>query len=178
MLGVASGSILSSMRVISNGRPSDALEVRGPNPPANAIRDSYAAAIAAGIRLFNNSYGSPGNVSTMSLEDATGGFDVETFRAAVNAGAVLVWASGNEATAYSEGEPGLPFHFKDLEKGWVSVISVRQDCSARQVCRPAASPLSGASRRRVKTSTWPPFLSVKAEDNTNEPTARPTRPRW
>jgi hypothetical protein len=134
MEGVAPDVTLSNIQILNSGGGF----IR-PNPFTN-IATGYNQAIADGIRVFNNSWGSSLQVtdatpttaaSVIAVEEGTTTEDVERFfaamRAATAAGAVLVFANGNEAGSNPSITSGLPSLFPELQPNWITVTSTNRD---------------------------------------------------
>lgn len=119
MQGVAPGVLLSSIRIF---------EPSGAWISSQTVADGYDGAIAAGIRIFNNSWGSAWDVTQASVTDAENhlGVELDAYRRAVEADAVLVWSAGNAHFANAELYAGLPYLFPELKSNWIAVASVDQ----------------------------------------------------
>ncbi|MEQ1943863.1 S8 family serine peptidase [Mesorhizobium sp. VNQ89] len=122
MQGVAPGVLLSSIRVF---RASNGYHLGN-----QQTADGYDAAIAAGIRLFNNSWGSITDIRELpgvsDVRSEVGTAALEAYRRAVSADAVLVWSAGNNHFPDPLPQPALPYFFPELESNWVAVASVNQ----------------------------------------------------
>jgi subtilase-type serine protease len=122
MHGVAPGALLSSIRIFNNigtgGYISDAQVAAG-----------YDAAIAAGIRVFNNSWGRNFDISWVVPADLPiieSWVQVRAYRRAADSDAVLVWSTGNNGRANPTIYGGLPYIFPELQPNWITVASVDQ----------------------------------------------------
>jgi hypothetical protein len=122
MEGVAPDVILSNIVMLNpagNGVLSDAQLAAG-----------YDGAIAAGLRVFNNSWGINGteitNFTPAGAEAAMGPLTLQSFRDAVNAGAVMVFATGNDFFDNPSVIGGIPYYYPELIPGWITVTSVDQ----------------------------------------------------
>ena len=137
MMGVAYGAEILPIRVINaNGSVtlSDAQLAAGIN---------YAT--AAGAKVFNNSWNSTTPISQVSLASFNYWMPktLAAYRAAVNAGAIIVFAAGNSGAS----EPGfyaaLPSDFPELKPGWVSAVAT--DSSGK---------IASYSNRCGSTAAW------------------------
>ncbi|MBW3098355.1 S8 family peptidase [Pseudohoeflea coraliihabitans] len=118
MQGVAPGALLSSIRIF---------ESSGPFISSMQVADGYDAALADGIRLFNNSWGI--RLDVTSVDAATAESYVSTTildasRRAVAADAIIVRTTGNGAFDNAELFGGLPYHFPELQSNWIAVANV------------------------------------------------------
>ena len=132
MEGVAPGVLLSSIQILSA-----AGAYVDPSTPFTTIADGFYGALNAGVRVFNNSWGegievtavTPANIAqAIATNSATTVSDVENFfaamRAVVAAGAVNVFATGNDSLANPDVMAGLPYIFPELQSTWIAVTSI------------------------------------------------------
>jgi hypothetical protein len=89
-------------------------------------KDSYTRAISKGARIFNNSWGSSVKITNASKAaiEASIPLALAEMQVAIDAGAVFVWASGNNSNTEVSFRSGLPHHFPDMKKGYLAVTSV------------------------------------------------------
>jgi len=89
-------------------------------------KDSYTRAISKGARIFNNSWGSSVKITDASKAaiEAAIPLALAEMQVAIDAGAVFVWASGNNYNTEVSYRSGLPHHFPDMKKGYLAVTSV------------------------------------------------------
>lgn len=91
----------------------------------------------AGVRIVNNSWGKVDvhndfisitikEVSRQEMDDYFP-YGLPAYRRFVNAGGVQVWAAGNSALREVSFHAGLPLLVRELEGGWLAVVSVDQD---------------------------------------------------
>ena len=120
MEGVAPDVILSSMAVLNSsadGTTTDAQFAQG-----------YRDAIAAGLRIFNTSIWYNGtqitNFTRASAIARIGPETVASFQEAVDAGASLVFITGNASDDNPDVLGGLPYLVPELVPGWITVTSV------------------------------------------------------
>ena len=120
MEGVAPDVILSSMAVLNSnadGTTTDAQFAQG-----------YRDAITAGLRIFNNSLWYNGtqiaNFTRASAIARIGPETVASFQEAVDAGASLVFITGNASDDNPDVLGGLPYLVPELVPGWITVTSV------------------------------------------------------
>lgn len=117
MHGVAPDVLLSSIRIF---------EASGAWISTQQVADGYDAAVAAGIRIFNNSWGINYDITWISAEDTAAflGVELGAYRRAVAADSVLVWATGNGSHLNAELRAGLPYLFPELASNWIAVGAV------------------------------------------------------
>ena len=120
MEGVAPDVILSSMAVLNSnadGTTTDAQFAQG-----------YRDAITAGLRIFNNSLWYNGtqiaNFTCASAIARIGPETVASFQEAVDAGASLVFITGNASDDNPDVLGGLPYLIPELVPGWITATSV------------------------------------------------------
>jgi len=90
---------------------------------------AYRDAVAAGIKVFNNSWGltTERDITTQTRQDAisTVGIPlIEALHSTLQSGAVQVWAAGNAGLANPDLYAGLPYLFPQLQSGWIVVTAV------------------------------------------------------
>ncbi len=90
---------------------------------------AYRDAVAAGIKVFNNSWGltNERDITTQTRQDAISTVGVpliEALHSTLQSGAVQVWAAGNAGLANPDLYPGLPYLFPELQAGWIVVTAV------------------------------------------------------
>ncbi len=108
--------------------------------PFTTIANGFYGGLGAGIRIFNNSWGEGIEVTDVTAADVASEIaahsgttvaDVNNFftamQAVVSAGAVNVFATGNEFQANPDVIAGLPYIFPELQSNWIAVTSVNQD---------------------------------------------------
>lgn len=120
MHGVAPDVLLSSIRIFNAG---------GFYISNAQVAAGYDAAIAAGIRIFNNSWGTSIDVTSRTsaqAESIEGAARLDAYRRAVDADAILVWSTGNDSFANTSLHGGLPYHFPELQPNWITVASLDQ----------------------------------------------------
>ncbi len=93
------------------------------------IADAYSRATAKGSRIFNNSWGSTATITsvTKSWLDANIPLALSQAQSSIDSGAVFVWAAGNSGHTEVAYEPGLPYYYPDMEKGYLAVMAVDLD---------------------------------------------------
>jgi hypothetical protein len=97
--------------------------------PDDDLAVAYRDAVAAGIKIFNNSWGlsNERDVTTQTRQDAISTIGVpliESFYGTLQAGAVQVWAAGNAGLENPDLYAGLPYLFPELVPGWIVVTAV------------------------------------------------------
>ena len=120
MHGVAPDVLLSSIRIFT---------AAGSFISSAQVANGYDAAIAAGVRVFNNSWGRTFDTTAVSKAQAEawwGDNELPAYRRAVEADALLIWAAGNAGFPNVEIRAGLPYYFPELESNWIAVVSVDQ----------------------------------------------------
>ena len=82
-------------------------------------------AIAHDIHLLNNSWASNYEVTdfSKSATKAVLGSELSAWDKAVKAGMVMVWAAGNDGDDQVSVRAGLPYHYGEMKKGWLAVVS-------------------------------------------------------
>jgi subtilase-type serine protease len=123
MEGVAPNVTLNSIAMFS-GSGSSSLS-------HSLLSDGYKGAIAAGMRIFNNSWGLSieRDITTQTVADAMGVLGpelLEAFEGVTQAGGVMVWAAGNAGMANPDLYPGLPYLFPQLTPGWIVATGVNK----------------------------------------------------
>ncbi len=123
MMGVAYDSKLLPIRVIN---PNGSLTL-GDAQLAAGI--NYAT--AAGAKVFNNSWNSATPISQVSAASFSYWMPqtLAAYRAAVKAGAIIVFAAGNNGASQPGYYAALPADFPDLQAGWVAAVAT--DASGR-----------------------------------------------
>ena len=91
----------------------------------------------AGVRIVNNSWGKVDvhndyisiTITEVSRQemDAYFPYGLPAYRRFVEAGGVQVWGAGNSALPEASFHAGLPLLVRELESGWLAVVSVDQD---------------------------------------------------
>lgn len=109
MHGVAPGVLLSSIQVFGTA--------------------DLNRSIAAGIRIFNNSWAiigfpNPQNLTPADLPRIFNADYLNAFRNAAAAGAVFVFATGNEGNDYPNVAAALPYIAPELRANWIAVTAV------------------------------------------------------
>ncbi|HEV7337264.1 MAG TPA: autotransporter domain-containing protein [Bosea sp. (in: a-proteobacteria)] len=112
--GVAPGAMLVSGGLGADGRID----------PSN-VAPAYADLLARGVRLINNSWGSSISIAELTRQDILTFVpgELAAYRQAVEAGALLVRAAGNDGRAQPGYQAGLPYYFPELERGWLTVTA-------------------------------------------------------
>jgi hypothetical protein len=91
--------------------------------------DHMAAAIdfatASGARIFNNSWNAADPIEAFPkrLLDAIMPATLSAYRAAVSAGAIIVFAAGNEGKADPGLYAGFPVYYPEMQKGWLAAVA-------------------------------------------------------
>jgi subtilase-type serine protease len=120
MEGVAPGVILSSMTVLNAAGGDSADDAQ--------FAQGYRDAIAAGLRIFNNSIWYSGtqitNFTRAGAIAQIGPLSVAALQEAVDAGASLVFITGNASDDNPDVLGGLPYLVPELVPGWITVTSV------------------------------------------------------
>ena len=82
-------------------------------------------AIDHDIMVLNNSWASNYEVTDFSRSATKSvlGNELGAWQKAVKAGMVMVWAAGNEGDDQVSVRAGLPYHYGDVKKGWLAVVS-------------------------------------------------------
>lgn len=118
MMGVAYRAKLLPVRIVNANGSITLSDVQ------LAIGIRYAT--QAGARVFNNSWNSPAPIQAIpkAVLDAALPNTLSAFRAAVSAGAIVVFSAGNDAAS----EPGflaaLPIYYPDLRAGWIAAVAL------------------------------------------------------
>lgn len=81
--------------------------------------------LGRGARIINISWGTNAPITDVPREEILTYFSapVSAYRGAVQSGALLVWAAGNNALDQPNVEAGLPHLFPELERGWLAVVA-------------------------------------------------------
>ncbi|MDO5089352.1 MAG: S8 family serine peptidase, partial [Leptotrichiaceae bacterium] len=84
-----------------------------------------------GVRIFNQSFGIDSQVTDYKwnnpaiVESQIGRDILDFYKKGVREGALFVWAAGNESFHDNPSlEAGLPYHVRELEKGWINVVGL------------------------------------------------------
>lgn len=82
-------------------------------------------AIDQNIMLMNNSWASSYEVTDFSKSATKSvlGKELPAWQKAVDKGLVMVWAAGNQGDDEVSVRAGLPYHYSDMQKGWLAVVS-------------------------------------------------------
>ena len=117
MVGVAYGAQLLPIRIVnSNGyiTLSDSQLAAGIN---------YAT--AAGAKVFNNSWNSSQTITRLSASylNSVMPQTLAAYKAAVQAGAIIVFAAGNDSLSQPGYYAALPVDFSYLKPGWVAAVA-------------------------------------------------------
>lgn len=82
--------------------------------------------MAQGVRIINVSWGTTWPITAVTPQEIVAGMPAElpAYRKAVQAGALMVWATGNDGLSQPFLEAGLPHHFSELERGWLAVTAI------------------------------------------------------
>lgn len=114
MHGVAPGATILSARVFDqDGIPA----------PSSGFVAAYDGLVARGVRVINNSWGSFDPVTSVTQSELARWQELPPYRRAVASGALLVWGTGNDERTQPSIEAGLPYHFPELERGWLAVVA-------------------------------------------------------
>lgn len=117
MMGVAYDAKLLPVRIVNPDGSitlSDAQLTRAVN---------YAT--TAGARVFNNSWNSSTSIAQLSkayLDGAMPG-TLAAYRAAVKAGAIVVFAAGNDGKSQPGFYAALPTYYAELRAGWIAAVA-------------------------------------------------------
>lgn len=114
MHGVAPGATILAARVF------DQDGVPGGTPTFMAAIDGL---VARGVRIINNSWGSIDPITAWTPSGPVQAPELPAYRRAVASGALLIWNAGNEGQIQPSIEAGLPYHFPELERGWLAVVA-------------------------------------------------------
>jgi subtilisin family serine protease len=117
MVGVAYNSKLLPIRIV--------------NPDGSiTLSDSQLAAAInyatnAGAKVFNNSWNSSLSITQLSSSVLSSYMPatLNAYRAAVKAGAIIVFAAGNDAASQPGFYAALPADFPELKPGWVAAVA-------------------------------------------------------
>lgn len=118
MMGVSYGAKLLPIRIVNAGGSitlSDSQLARG-----------IGYATQAGARIFNNSWNATAPIQSFSKAQISAALPqtLNAYRAAVRAGAIIVFAAGNEGAS----EPGLyaalPLYYPELLPGWMAAVAL------------------------------------------------------
>ena len=88
------------------------------------------AFVNQGVRIINNSYGLPYPINDGQWGDSWefpvlgGASSLDVYREAIKAGALMVWATGNDSSHQPAGQSGLPYLYPELESGWLAVTAI------------------------------------------------------
>lgn len=83
-------------------------------------------AVEGGARVINNSWGTDNYVTEVDPDDVltfAPGL-LQAFRDTAEAGVVMVWSNGNDSLGNPSIEPGMPFHFPELQPTWIAVAAL------------------------------------------------------
>lgn len=94
------------------------------NVDINLLAQALPDLQAQGVKLFNNSYGSTQEITSVTASNSTVQFEAQTIGPVISAGGLMVWAAGNNATAQPTIESGLPYLVPSLQSGWLAVVNV------------------------------------------------------
>jgi subtilisin family serine protease len=126
MHGVAYQSKILPFRFFDNSGNSVITDAR--------LKDAISRTMSTNARIFNHSWGSTAIITGVSQSAIAAALPLTIAEAtsSVQNGAVHVWAAGNNgAYGLSITSPsyqaGLPYHFSDLQAGWLAVASVGTD---------------------------------------------------
>lgn len=122
MQGVAYDAKLTILRLLD--------EAGAGNGPDNAEAVLLNFGLDAGVRIFNNSWGNEAaypQVTPEALADLYGREKITAYQRAVDLGAIMVWATGNESTLQPGFQSGLPSYFPAWQGSWLAVTAVGSD---------------------------------------------------
>jgi len=123
MEGVAPDVIISSIALLGAGGSGSLSD--------SQLAEGYRQAIAAGLRIFNNSWWYQGTQITdfdrASAIAKIGPQTVAAFQEAIDAGATLVFITGNDGNPQPDVTGGLPYFVPSLAPGWITTTSVNQN---------------------------------------------------
>ncbi|RRD37933.1 autotransporter outer membrane beta-barrel domain-containing protein, partial [Leptotrichia sp. OH3620_COT-345] len=97
-----------------------------PDPTVGMYNDLYNR----GVKIFNQSFGIDSEVTNYKWDSTTvehqiGKDILDFYKKGVREGALFIWAAGNESFHDNPSlEAGLPYHVKELEKGWINVVGL------------------------------------------------------
>ena len=137
MVGVAYDAQILPIRVVDG----DGAITLSDSQLSHAI---YFATLA-GARVFNNSWNTTAPIQAFTPEDLRSILPetLRAYRTAVRAGAIVVFAAGNEG----QSEPGLyaalPLYYPSLEKGWLAAVATD-----------ASGVIAGYSNRCGAAAAW------------------------
>ncbi len=114
MHGVAPGATILAARVFDQ----DGLPVT-----SSGFVAAFDGLVARGARVINNSWGSFDSVTSVTRSELAQWQELPAYRRAVASGALLVWGTGNDERNQPSIEAGLPYHFPELERGWLAVVA-------------------------------------------------------
>ncbi|CAM4129706.1 hypothetical protein BOTU111921_13155 [Bordetella tumbae] len=120
MHGVAPGATIFVPNLIAGG---DDEEDR-------LFAEAWDEMLDQGVRIVNNSWAWPDIPITDEPADywrASQPNLIAAARRAVSAGALMIFAAGNESGSSPESPAGLPYYFRDLESGWLAVAALSPD---------------------------------------------------
>ena len=91
-----------------------------------AVENAIDRAIANGARIFNNSWASSAGINQVSAGELNGivGGMLNAYRRAVDAGIIVVFATGNDGRSQPSYTAGLPVLYSEFAELWVAVVSV------------------------------------------------------
>jgi subtilisin family serine protease len=101
------------------------------NVSYSLIEQAIPDLLSQGIRIFNNSYGSDTQITSVSSNDTTVLSDEQVFGPAVSGGGLMVFAAGNHGTSQPSVEAGLPYYDPSLQSGWLAVVNVALDSNGQ-----------------------------------------------
>lgn len=119
MHGVAPHAAVKSYRIFNGGGSF------GSKSGSQIMPTLVSQAIAHDIHLLNNSWASNYEVTDFSKSTTKSvlGSELSAWDKAVKAGMVMVWAAGNDGDDQVSVRAGLPYHYSDMKKGWLAVVS-------------------------------------------------------
>ena len=127
MVGVAYGAQLLPIRIVNPDGSitlSDSQLATGINYATSAIQHIYGSSGPKAF-VFNNSWNSSTPISQLPASFLASYMPqtLSAYRAAVNAGAIIVFAAGNDGASQPGFYAALPADFSYLQAGWVAAVA-------------------------------------------------------
>ena len=102
---------------------------------------AYTDLIGAGVKLFNQSWGSQDTQLTTYNVNGS----VSLYGSMVAAGDLFVWGGGNSGASNLDYEAALPSYAPSLQKGWLTVVNVQIDSSGNPTTLDSTSAACGVA---------------------------------
>jgi subtilisin family serine protease len=127
MVGVAYETQLLPVRIVNPDGSitlSDSQLAAGINYATGAIKNIYGTTGPKAF-VFNNSWNSSTPITQLSTQFLQGymPLTLQAYQAAVNAGAIVVFAAGNDSKSQPGFYAALPADFPSLQPGWVAAVA-------------------------------------------------------